>query len=278
MKAGSGIPLSQARATLAEAAARSSALIASLPDDQRRLRRSEWTVCEAAAHMAIGLRGFTDALGGTAELWRSMIPDTAHYPDRLAGLNRVAIAAEPRRDPRQAAQAITSAAAAFLDATSGMPPGQRIPTPWYGDQTSHTVLSATCLLAGEQLIHGYDIAKTVGQKWPVSADEACVVLEALWTMMPIAVNPEAIRSVQATYELHVIGRDRVRVRIADGSVAVNPSEPMRIDCHIAGTPKGFLLVAYRRISQYRLIATGRMMAWGRKPWLAFRLVNLFFQP
>jgi hypothetical protein len=134
------------------------------------------------------------------------------------------------------------------------------------------------LLAGEQLIHGYDIAKTVGQKWPVSADEAWVVLNAIWTMMPIAVDPEAIRSVQATYELHIIGRERVRVRIADGSVTINPSGPSRIDCHIAGSPKGFLLVGYRRVSQYRLVATGRLLAWGRKPWLGFRLVNLFFQP
>ena len=276
--AGPAITLSEARATLADAAARSSALIASLPDDNRRLKNSEWTVCEAAAHMAIGLRGFTDAVDGAPELWSSMIPDTARYPDRLGGLNRVAIAAEPRRDIRQAGQAITDAAAAFLAATSGMPPGQTIPTPWYGDHASHTVLSATCLLAGEQLIHGYDIAKTVGQKWPVSADEAWVVLGAIWTMMPIVVKPEAIRSLQATYELHIVGRDRVRVRIAEGSVVINPPAPTHVDCHIAGSPKGFLLVAYRRVSQYRLITTGRMMAWGRKPWLGFRLVNLFFQP
>jgi uncharacterized protein (TIGR03083 family) len=276
--AGSALTLSEARATLADAAARSSALIASLPDDNRRIKNSEWTVCEAAAHMAIGLRGFTDAAGGAPELWSSMIPDTAHFPDRLGGLNRVAIAAEPRRDVRQAAQAITDGAAAFLAATSGMPPGQKIPTPWYGDHASHTVLSATCLLAGEQLVHGYDIAKTVGQKWPVTADQAWVVLGGLWTMMPIAAKPEAIRSLEATYELHIVGRDRVRVQIANGSVVINPPDPTRVDCHIAGSPKGFLLVAYRRVSQYRLIATGRMMAWGRKPWIAFRLVNLFFQP
>jgi hypothetical protein len=39
-----------------------------------------------------------------------------------------------------------------------------------------------------------------------------------------------------------------------------------------------VLVGYGRMSQWRAIGTGRLIAWGRKPWLGFRFVGLFFNP
>jgi hypothetical protein len=35
---------------------------------------------------------------------------------------------------------------------------------------------------------------------------------------------------------------------------------------------------YARESQWKQIATGRMLAWGRKPWLALTLTSRFHKP
>jgi hypothetical protein len=43
-------------------------------------------------------------------------------------------------------------------------------------------------------------------------------------------------------------------------------------------PAAFLLVCYRREPQWKHIATGRMLAWGRRPWLAPTLVSRFHAP
>ena len=280
--------LAAARTALSAAVARSADLIASLPDADARLAKSEWTVGDAASHLAIALRGFTDAAAGDAEQWRAMIPVETGYAERVGGLNRATIAAEPRRSPAEAAAAITSAAAGFLAATGGRDPAERIPTPWYGDGQTHSVLSATCLLLGEQVIHGLDIAKGVGRPWSISSDDARLVLQGIQAMMPIAVNPAATGDLTANYKVHIGGGGSFLVRISGGTATADigsgdgsgrrSANGSRVDCHIAGTPVALVLVGYGRISQWRAIATGRLMAWGRKPWLGFRFVNLFFNP
>jgi uncharacterized protein (TIGR03083 family) len=276
--AGPTIELSDARAALSAAARRSADLVASIPDHDVRLPRSEWTVADVAAHLAIGLRGFTDAVESDEGKWLPFIPETTRYPDRLGGLNRATISAEPRRTPPDAGQAISEAAAAFLAATSAFPPSRTIPTPWYGPGVTHTILSATCLLVGEQLIHGHDVAQAVRHTWPITAGEALVVFEGIRAMMPLAVNPETAGDLAATYKLHLGRKAPFVVRIADGAATVNPPGRPPIDCHIAGTPRALVLVGYGRISQWRAIGTGRLIAWGRKPLLGFRFVNLFFNP
>jgi len=272
------VGLPQARATLAAAAARAAGLIASIPDLSVAAARCQWSVGEAAAHMAIGLRGFTDAFSGRRGSWHDLIPDADRFPDRLAGLNQATISAEPRRTPGAAAQAITDAAEGWLQATAGSSPSDRIATPWYGPGRSHSVLSATCLLAGEQLIHGYDIARGVGRKWPITAEEAYVVFDAVQAMMPMLPDSVTCADLVATYKLHVGRGSDFVVQIADGQATVNPPGRNRIDCHIAGTPTALLLVGYGRISQWQAIAGGRLIAWGRKPWLGLRFVHLFFNP
>lgn len=228
--------------------------------------------------MVIGLRGFTDAVTNDSKAWRPLIPDTPSYRQRLTGLNRITIAAEPRRGAQEAGAAITDAAAVFLAATDGLGPSEKIATPWYGDQATHTVLSATCLLVGEQLIHGYDIAHSVGRRWPMTSDEATVVFEGIRAMLPLVVDPATAGNMTASFEVHVGRRSRFVVRVADGVVDVGPVGESRVDCHIAGTPRALVLVGYRRISQWQAIGTGRLVAWGRTPWLGLRFVNLFQQP
>jgi hypothetical protein len=47
---------------------------------------------------------------------------------------------------------------------------------------------------------------------------------------------------------------------------------------LAADPVAFLLVAYKRRSQWTEIIRGRLVAWGRRPWLALSLVQMFHKP
>jgi hypothetical protein len=68
------------------------------------------------------------------------------------------------------------------------------------------------------------------------------------------------------------------VRFNDGVAAVEPARGQTIDCHLSADPVDLMLVVYGRISQWGPIARGRLLAWGRKPWLGLRFKNLFFNP
>ena len=267
-----------ARAALQAAARRCARLVASIEDMASPVHRSSWTVGEAAAHLVVALRGFTDAATGEAGRWREQIPDVGRYPERLGGLNAATIAAEPTRDPKAAGHAITEAADAYLSATAALPPDHAVPTPWYGPDATLAVSTATCLLLGEQVVHGYDIAKAVKQKWPIDAADAVLVFEAIKSMFPIAADPDAIAGLSATYEIRVGRQSRFAVRIDDGRVEVGAVEGRRIDCHIVAEPVALLLIGYGRLNQWRAIAGGKVFTWGRKPWLGVRFVGLFFNP
>jgi len=48
--------------------------------------------------------------------------------------------------------------------------------------------------------------------------------------------------------------------------------------HISADPAALLLFMYAREPQWKYIATGRLIAWGRKPWLALTLGGRFQKP
>jgi hypothetical protein len=51
-----------------------------------------------------------------------------------------------------------------------------------------------------------------------------------------------------------------------------------VDCRISADPVAFLLVGYGRVSQWPQIARGKMVAWGRKPWLGVKFRSLLRKP
>jgi hypothetical protein len=69
----------------------------------------------------------------------------------------------------------------------------------------------------------------------------------------------------------------VAVTIRDGALTVT-REDGPVDCHVSADPVALLLVAYGRRSQWGPIVTGKLVAWGRKPWLGPRLVRYLVTP
>ncbi|MGH3946139.1 MAG: hypothetical protein ACRDSI_14000, partial [Pseudonocardiaceae bacterium] len=52
----------------------------------------------------------------------------------------------------------------------------------------------------------------------------------------------------------------------------------RVDCHISADPVAMLMVFWSRQSQWTAIAKGKLMAWGRKPWLGPQFRALMRNP
>ena len=270
-----------ARQAFMAAADRTAELIRSINDMDLRLPQSEWTVGDTAAHLIFALRGFTASASNSLNGWQDIedrLPRRTATAERIAAMNRIMIPAEPRRSPRSAALAVTEGAEAFAVAAAQRSPGDIMPTPWYGDGQSMSVADATCLLLGEQVMHGYDMARAAHKTWPIAKSDAYLILGAVRVMMPKMAKPDVLGKTCVTYRVHPGARADFVVRCADGAITVEEPGSQRVDCHIAADPVAFLLLGYGRISQWRAIAGGKMITWGRKPWQAFRFVSFVSNP
>ena len=116
----------------------------------------------------------------------------------------------------------------------------------------------TCLLIGEQLLHGYDMAQTLGAEWIIEAESTRLAVQAVLPVLPALVDSEAAKGVDATYELAVHGGPGVIARFRDGTGSIDPSENGPIDCQLSGDPVAWLLALYGRVGWEELLRTGQV--------------------
>ncbi|MHB1536001.1 MAG: hypothetical protein ACYC1D_15600, partial [Acidimicrobiales bacterium] len=172
------IDLAEARVALAAAARRSGELFGSIADPSLAIRRSAWNLGEVGAHLAVALRGFTEAAAGDHHTLAPYLFGSGAMSERLARVTAGTLAVETERDPKALGRLIVERTEGFLAATARCWADDRIETPWYGEGVSLSVSAATALLVGEQLVHGYDVARTVSRPWPISLPEAHLALRA----------------------------------------------------------------------------------------------------
>ena len=146
---------------------------------------------------------------------------------------------------------------------------------WHGEPVA--LASMLGIGLAEYLLHGRDIARALSRRWSIRAADARLALAAALPLLPLLVNPVTTAGVHARYDLRVRGGARVSVTINDSALAVS-GDGESVDCHVSADPVALLLVAYGRRSQWVPILTGRLVAWGRKPWLGVRLVRYLVTP
>ncbi|MFD6530853.1 maleylpyruvate isomerase family mycothiol-dependent enzyme [Streptomyces sp. NPDC060184] len=283
------------REAIRETAADIAALLRGAPGTTASVPGSEWTVGEAAAHLALANELMADLAAGRER------PYGDGTPQSLAPANARSLAAFGERGAEPLAAMITKHAEAFLaavdraaesvpadgddkgDAAGGGEADQR------GDEDDGPTLITPLgpmnravlgsYLLTHMLGHGYDLARALRRPHMVDAARVGLCMPFMLAVMPRVADPAATARFSARYSVRLRGGGPAfGVALADGAVTVTAGPAERADCTILIDPVAFLLIALGRRDPWRAMALGQVFARGRKPWLGPRFPALFTAP
>ncbi|MGH3311499.1 MAG: maleylpyruvate isomerase family mycothiol-dependent enzyme [Streptomyces sp.] len=243
-------------------------LLRGVADTSLPVPRSEWTVGEAAAHLAQANELMADLAAGNERSYGDGTPQS------LATANERALAQFDEREAEPLARMITEQAGAFLKAAAQPAAQGTLVTPM--GPMDRAVLGSYLLT--HMLGHGYDLARALRRPHMIDRARVELTLPFLIAAMPRVTDAAATAGLTVRYTIRLRGGARFGVTFTDGTVAVSPQPPSRPDCTILCEPATFLLMALGRRDPRGAIARGHILAWGRKPWLAPRFPALFTAP
>ncbi|WP_203183497.1 maleylpyruvate isomerase family mycothiol-dependent enzyme [Streptomyces pratensis] len=229
-----------------------------------------WTVGEVAAHLAQA----NELMAGVAAGRPHRHGDGT--PQGIAAANEQALAAFGERAAEPLAAMIVEQAEAYLDAVAECPTGETLMTPM--GPMNRVVLGSYLLT--HMLGHGYDLARALGRPHMVDRARVTLALPFMIEAMPRVTDAAATEGLNARYVVRLWGGGRFAVTFTDGVATVGQELPDRDrpDCTISIEPVTFLLMALGRCSPVGAMARGRVLAWGRKPWLGPRFPEYFKAP
>jgi uncharacterized protein (TIGR03083 family) len=260
------IELGPAAEAIQRAGRRVADLLATIDVPDRGVRGLEWTIGELVAHVAARSGRFAAYLSGAA------VPE-----GEIAGIseeNRRDVLERRERPLADLVEELRSNVSSFVATTHGRLGGD--PLPWYSGVTLD-VATASGLLLGELIVHGYDAAGTLGRPWPIAGNDARTVVRAMATLAPWYVDPDSTRGDRTTYRIVVRGGPAFRVRVDDGTASLEPAEG-DADCTIRAEPSALVLVSYGRLTRWQGVARGGFVATGRRPWRALGFARSFLPP
>lgn len=254
------------RAAVAEVGARAAALVRAAPDPTAPVVGSKWTVREAAVHLV------TDAtIHADLTLGKPMIRTDLLSREGIAADNDRFIAAIPEQrlpaiaDMVDAALEAFEAAAATRRATDEVYWTPDLPVP---------IANLAGLELGELLLHGYDLAATLGAPWPIDPLHAQLVLFGWAPFLCTILDREQLGDRDLVYEVALRGGTTLRVHLADGQLRLEDAGSGPVDCTIDGDPVALLLVLSGRLPAAPAVALGLLGASGARPELAGELAAL----
>jgi hypothetical protein len=186
------------------------------------------------------------------------------FPDSLSALNDDEIRAVDSTDPKQLAGLLVSEVGELVGVLGD--DGDRAVS-FFG--MHHTVQGVGGVMLGELLLHGFDLARPLRRPWPIRQDQAIAITRGLLPSVGYSVDPEVAVKATGTYQLRLRGGDDWAIEVRDARAEIQRRRPpSRADLRVSAEPVAFLLVGYGRMSRWRALLSVRMVAWGRKPWLA----------
>ncbi len=197
-------------------------------------RRSQWSVGEAAAHLALANELMADVAAGRA---RRLGDGTAQKSGR--GQRAGARAGVGERGAEPLAGMIVEQAGACLRALEERSAQGTVVTP-LGPMEPDVLGS---YLLTHMLGHGYDLARALGRAHMIDRERVRLTLPFFLTVMPRVTDTAGTAGLSARYAIRLWGGGRFGVRVAGGAVSVGERLPGRADCTILIEPVTFLLMA-----------------------------------
>ncbi|MDP8938384.1 MAG: SCP2 sterol-binding domain-containing protein [Actinomycetota bacterium] len=262
----------EARAAVASTAGRLTGLLRSATSPAAPAL-GEWDAADVAVHLSHAV----DAVTASARGSESVLDDVWD----LSTMSGLLVRGEATRDLSAIADRIEAGVATFLsvaESAAGDPSRS-----WLVKGVEVPMSTLACQVLNELAVHGRDIAVAQGAPWAIPRPHAALVLlgylfPALDSLGGAMVDQQAAAGVRATYEVRLRGGGRAFVRFDDGDLTVGAEPPGPIDCHLSVDPETFLLVSWGRLGQWPAIGRGRLLAWGRRPWLGLRLREMLKNP
>ncbi|HEY2834612.1 MAG TPA: maleylpyruvate isomerase family mycothiol-dependent enzyme [Sporichthyaceae bacterium] len=226
-----------------------------------------WSMEQTAAHVL----GVCDAYLSIARGDGSPYADLGH----VAEVNEQRMMAITERAPQALAEQLQALRPALAAAVQG--PDAEVPGHAGVPQLRS---SAAARVLGEVLVHGWDVARAAGRTWVIDPTDAALTFRSFLPFLPLFVNPMATRGVHARFDVRLRKFPEARAVFAfrDGTVTVEGEPQGPVDCVMSSAAVPLILVVHQRIGLAAPILRGQMAAWGRRPWLGFRLVNYFDPP
>ncbi|MGX1546305.1 maleylpyruvate isomerase family mycothiol-dependent enzyme [Streptomyces adustus] len=256
-------------AAIRDTAEEIAALLRGGADMGRPIPGAEWNVGQAAAHLAQANELMADIAAGRPRGYGDGTPQS------LAAANDQALAAFDERRAEPLAAMIVAQAEAYLRAWDEGTAAEGTLVSPLGPMTPQVLGS---YLLTHMLGHGYDLARALGRPHMIDRARVELTLPFLITAMPRVTDTARTAGLTARYAIRLWSGGRFGVTLSDGEVSVEPRLPDRPDCTIHIEPVTFLLMALGRRRQWGALAQGRILVWGRKPWLAPRFPTLFKAP
>jgi uncharacterized protein (TIGR03083 family) len=267
------MPITTERWTVTRAAVEASAerfveLVAG--SDARVMATEDWSVADTAAHVAAIAFMYTHILRfGESAMPAIEEQFLASSVDTVADLNTVTLGVFTERDPAALVARLRADIDDILRVTENLDP--TTPVTWLGD-SKVPICGVLAHLVNELHIHGRDIARATGTPWTIPPAEAALFFEVFFVELlrhgvgHLLDNDEPPSDRRIAVGFRSRHTTPVSIVLHHGQVSVQDwSEPA--DVRIFFDPPAFNLMMFHRISKPRAALTGKVVVWGRRPWL-----------
>lgn len=231
--------------------------------ESTRLAIGSWNVGETAAHVAGSAEFFLKVANGETD--PTVLDDVADH-------NAAFLAANSERDPRVLVVRFDNGELALRTHVESLDGDPDI------ELFEGIVAPMSTLLAvelAEVLVHGDDIANASGLDWPIASDHAALAVGGLLPILPHVINPARAAGFDARIAFRIRGGIEATLVFNNGVLQIEAASGEPVDCRLSVDPVTYLLLSFNRIKPTIPTLQGKIVAWGRRPWLAVKMASLF---
>ena len=242
--------------------AQMAASLRAMSNGRRPVPGMTWSVADLAAHLVVTLQQLVLALGGQPCAY-----DGSTEAGTTAAVDERLLAAFAERDMGHLASMFEDESAKFASAVGALDASHPVPA-----IATHATSAAICaIFAVDHHNHGMQLARAGGPAWQLDVTD---IRGCLATVAPALYDRRAAASMQRQLALHLRGAPPLGISVAHGALEVGTPSG-RVDCHVVADPATFLeLSAGGFVSRSHALVTGKLWAYGRRPWAAVALTKL----